>query len=221
MSKHALIEHRPWLLASIAAAVAFYFLRDSELLAGVQSMLLKGAGVALLAVYAWRRGVGQDGLLLTTYLAFGALGDMLIEIETLYGGIAFFAGHIAAIALFLRNRREDWTGSQKAFAGVLLLTTPVICWLLSNSPQIGLYGAGLGAMAATAWLSRFSRYQVGIGAVLFVISDFLIFSEMGPVDLAPVPGLLIWPLYYLGQFLIATGVVQALLNDRLSTAWQR
>ena len=65
-------------------------------------------------------------------------------------------------------------------------------------------------MAATAWLSRFGRYRVGTGAVLFVVSDWLIFSRMGAIDLAPLPDLLIWPLYYFGQFLIATGVVQAL-----------
>ena len=44
MSHHALIEERPWLLASIAAAVAFYILRDNSL-GGIQLMALKGAGV--------------------------------------------------------------------------------------------------------------------------------------------------------------------------------
>jgi uncharacterized membrane protein YhhN len=184
-------------------------------------MALKGAGVAFLAIYAFRRGVGQDGLLLTVYLAFGALGDVLIEIETLYGGAAFFAGHVAAIALYLRNRREAPSGSQRAAGAALLLLTPVLCWLLSDDPQIGLYGLALGGMAAGAWLSRFPRYRVGIGAVLFVISDLLIFSEMGVFDLAPLPHLLIWPLYYIGQLLIAVGVVQTLLADRLETAWQR
>jgi hypothetical protein len=29
MAKQALIEQRPWLLASITAAVAYYFLRDN------------------------------------------------------------------------------------------------------------------------------------------------------------------------------------------------
>lgn len=220
MAHHALIEERPWLLASIVAAVAFYFLRDSAL-GGIQLMVLKGAGVAFLAIYAFRRRVGPDGLLLAAYLAFGALGDVLIEIETIYGGAAFFAGHVAAIALYLRNRREAPTGSQRATGAALLLLTPVLCWLLSGAYEIGVYGLALGGMAAGAWMSRFPRYRVGIGAVLFVISDLLIFSEMGPLDLAPLPHYLIWPLYYLGQFLIATGVVQTLLADRLATAWQR
>lgn len=220
MSHHALIEERPWLLASIVAAVAFYFLRDSEL-GGVQLMVLKGAGVAFLAVYAFRRGVGQDGLLLAVLLALGALGDVLIEIDVGYGGMAFFAAHIAAIALYLRNPRDEPTPSQKAAGAALLLLTPVLCWSLSGDMLIGLYGLALGGMAAGAWLSRFPRYRVGIGAVMFVISDLLIFSEMGSFDLSPLPHYLIWPLYYIGQLLITAGVVQSLLADRLATAWQR
>ena len=33
-------------------------------------------------------------------------------------------------------------------------------------------------------------------------------------DLAPLPDLLVWPTYYVGQFLIATGVVQTLRRFR-------
>lgn len=220
MSHHALIEERPWLLASIAAAVAFYFLRDNPV-GGIQLMALKGAGVALLAAYVFRRRVGQDGLLLTVFFALCATGDVLIEIEVIYGGAAFFAAHLAAIALYLRNRREKPAASQRAAATALLLLTPVLCWLLSGSQQAGLYGLALGGMAAGAWMSRFPRYRVGTGAVLFVLSDLLIFSEMGTFDIAPIPYLLVWPLYYVGQLLIATGVVQTLLADRLATAWQR
>ncbi|RZV30976.1 MAG: lysoplasmalogenase [Sphingomonadaceae bacterium] len=220
MSKHALIDHRPWLLASLAAAIAFYLLRDNPI-GGLWLIMLKASGVGLLAAYAWWRGVGQDGLLLTIYLALGALGDALIEIDLTYGGAAFFAGHLAVIALFLRYPREEPTSSQKGAGVTLLLFTPLLCWLLSGSLQIALYGLALGGMAAAAWLSSFSRYRVGIGAVLFVVSDLLIFSEIGPVDLGPAPDMLIWPLYYLGQFLIAIGVVQALLAAQLSTAWQR
>ena len=43
--------------------------------------------------------------------------------------------------------------------------------------------------------------------VLFVASDLLIFAQMGVLAQSPLPGLLIWPLYYFGQFLICIGVV--------------
>ncbi|MCL4672167.1 MAG: lysoplasmalogenase [Sphingomonadaceae bacterium] len=209
MARAALIEHRPWLLASIVAAVAFYVLRDAPV-GGVQLMLLKGAGVALLAIYALRRSSGIDGMLIAAVMALGAIGDMAIEISFVAGGSAFFLGHLVAIALYLRNRRLATTPSQKLAAAALLVATPVVSWLLSKDAGVTLYATGLGGMAATAWLSRFGRYRVGTGAVLFVVSDWLIFSRMGSFDLAPLPDLLIWPLYYFGQFLIATGVVQAL-----------
>ena len=63
-------------------------------------------------------------------------------------------------------------------------------------------------MAAAAW-SRL-RYRVGLGAVLFVISDLLIFARMGPLQWEEIGDLLIWPTYFAGQFLIATGVVQTM-----------
>ncbi|GAA4038515.1 lysoplasmalogenase family protein [Parerythrobacter jejuensis] len=220
MPKRALIEHRPWLMAAIIAAGAYYFLSDNPI-GGIWLMMLKGTGVALLAVYALRRAGGKDGNLLALALGLSACGDMLIEIEFLYGGTAFFLSHVAAIALYLRNPRGTPTGSQKAAGVALLLLTPVVSWLLSGDLQVGLYALALGGMAAAAWLSRFPRYRVGVGAVLFVISDLLIFSRMGPLDMQAIPDLLVWPIYFLGQFLIATGVVQTLRAERLATAWQR
>ena len=62
-------------------------------------------------------------------------------------------------------------------------------------------------MTAAAWTSSFPRYRVGIGAVMFAVSDLLIFADLGPLADSALPGLLIWPLYYFGQFLICTGVV--------------
>ena len=209
MARAALIEHRPWLLASLVAGVAYYVLKDAPL-GGVQLMLLKGLGVALLAVYALRRTTGPDGRLIALALALGAVGDMAIEVSFTAGGGAFFLGHLVAIALYLRNRRPAPSASQRLAALALLVMTPLVSWLLSRDAAVTLYATGLGAMAATAWLSRFGRYRVGTGAVMFVVSDWLIFSRMGALDLAPLPDLLIWPLYYFGQFLIATGVVQAL-----------
>ena len=91
---------------------------------------------------------------------------------------------------------------------------PLISWLLSGDVLIAVYSLALGGMAMAAWLSLFPQWRVGLGALLFIVSDWLIFSRMGPIDLAPLPDLLIWPLYYIGQLLIATGVVQTLRRFR-------
>lgn len=217
MPKRALIERRPWLLASLVAGISFYFFKDAAL-AGLFKMAWKGAGVALLALYALRHAPGRDGKMLATVMAFGALGDMAIEIDLRAGAACFFVGHIIAIALYARHRRVVLTFSQKATAVALVLGTPLIAFLLpaerSAAPGVALYALALGGMAAAAWSSAFPRYRVGLGAVLFIASDLLIFARMGPLAASPLPDLLIWPLYYVGQFLICVGAVRYLREHR-------
>ena len=213
MPKRALSGRRPWLLASLAAGISFYFVKDSAL-GGLFLMAWKGAGVASLAIYALIRAPRVDGRLLTAIMAFGAAGDMAIEISLAAGAGCFFIGHMIAIALYARHRRDIVTSSQKSTAIALLLGTPLIAFLMptdrSAAPSMALYALALGGMAAAAWSSAFPRYRVGLGAVLFVASDLLIFARLGPLGASALPGFLIWPLYYLGQFLICTGVVSAL-----------
>jgi uncharacterized membrane protein YhhN len=218
MAKQALIEQRPWLLASIVAATAYFFLNDNPIGEGTWGILLKGAGVALLALYALlrvphdRRGI--DGALLVLALALAALGDMTIELYFTAGGALFAAAHCVAVALYLRNLHPRPSPVQKLTGVGLLIGTPLVSFLLSGQAQIALYAGFLGAMAAAAWMSHYPRYRVGTGAVLFVVSDWLIFSRMGAYDLAPLPDLLIWPLYYAGQMMIATGIVQCLRGEQ-------
>lgn len=209
MPGRALMERRPWLLASLAAAILFYLLRDSAL-PEPALLLLKGTGVGLLAVWALLRHAGSDSRMLALVMALGALGDMAIEWDLRAGALAFFAGHIAAITLYLRHRRDVLAPSQKAAAVALVVLTPLISGLLSGRMDVALYGLALGGMACAAWSSSFPRYRVGTGALLFVVSDLLIFARMGPLAQSPLPDLLIWPLYYFGQFLIATGIVGTL-----------
>ena len=212
MSDQSLIDRRPWLLASIAAAIAYYLMM-AQPMGEVWLILLKGSGVALLAVYAFERHPSSDAKLLALVLLLSAAGDMLIRLELMWGGAAFFASHLAAMTLYLRNQREHSTPSQKALAVMLLLFTPLICWLLTRDLGVTSYGLALGGMASTAWMSRFTRYRVGLGAVLFAISDFLIFYGLGGPDAAKIADWLVWPLYYFGQFLIATGVIQTLRKE--------
>ena len=166
-----------------------------------------GAGGHAAAVLA---AAGLDARLLALYLAISAVGDMALELYFTAGGAFFFAAHIVALSIFLRNRREHPTASQKAAGAGLLIGTPVIAWLLTMDAAIGLYGLALGGMAAGAWLSRFPRYRVGAGAVLFVISDFLIFARMGGQLDPVIADWLVWPIYFVGQLLICTGVIQSL-----------
>lgn len=213
MPKRALVEHRPWLLAGVIAAFAYYFLQDNPI-GELWLILIKGAGVGFLAIYALRRGPGVDGAILAVALAISALADMALELWFEVGGGLFALSHCFAIALYLRNRRESPSFSQNLLGLTLLIGVPALSYLLSGDPLVAVYSVTLGTMAAAAWNSRFPRYRVGIGAILFVISDWLIFGRMGPYDLGLVPDLAVWPLYFAGQLMIATGVVQTLRGEK-------
>jgi len=205
MPHRALIEKRPWLLASLAAGIAYWLLKDASL-PGLYLVALKGAGVALLAAYAMARHKGRDANTIAAVMGLGALGDVLIEFRLEAGAAAFLIGHLVAIRLYWQHRRPAPSGSQRAAALALLVLTPLISFALGGA-LVAIYALGLGAMAATAWLSTFSRYRTGLGAVMFVTSDLLIFAQMDVLAQSQLPGLLIWPLYYFGQFLICIGVV--------------
>lgn len=213
MPRRALAEKRPLLLASIVAALAFYYLRWQPW-PELYLMPIKGAACALLALYLWQRHSSPDARLMAWAFGAASLGDMAIMFDFSIGGLLFFAYHVFAMGVYLRNRRTVLTSTQKAAAVAMLLLTPVIAWLLpadrAQASNLGLYALALGAMAASAWVSVFPRYRVGAGAVLFLLSDLLLFAQTGPLEGSVVPQILVWPVYYLGQFLIATGVAQSL-----------
>lgn len=213
MSRRALAEKRPLIFASIAAALAFYYLRVSPW-PEMYLIPLKGSAVALLAVYLWQRHSSPDARLMAWAFGAAALGDMAIEIDRTIGGLLFFLYHVLALGVYLRNRRPSLTPSQKGAVAAMLVLTPLIAWILptdrAEAPSVALYALALGAMAAGAWASVFPRYRVGSGAALFLVSDLLLFAQMGPLASSPVPEYLVWPIYYLGQLLIAVGVAQTL-----------
>lgn len=171
----------------------------------------KGTGVALLALWAASRAETRDGWTIAAVLALGALGDVLLDAAGLtVGAVAFLAGHLVATLLYWRHRRARIAPTQGTLAIALLAATPVTAFALTGDAGVTLYAFGLGAMAAAAWASAFPRYRTGIGAVLFVASDLLIFARMGVLADSALPRLLVWPTYFAGQALIAWGVVTTL-----------
>ncbi|HYG46561.1 MAG TPA: lysoplasmalogenase family protein [Allosphingosinicella sp.] len=179
---------------------------------GPEAMIaVKGAGVGLLALAAALRARDSDGWLLTSVMALGALGDVLLEIDFAAGAAAFAAGHLAAIALYLRNPRPGRVKRDLGIAVMLPALAVIIpLAMLDGRPEAWpfvLYALLLGTMAGSALLSRFPRRLVFAGALLFLISDMLIAVRLGTgrADL----GLPIWLLYYLGQLMIFLGVISS------------
>jgi uncharacterized membrane protein YhhN len=77
---------------------------------------------------------------------------------------------------------------------------------------VAAYSVILAAMAAMAWSSNFPRYRVGFGTIWFVVSDLLIFAELGPLAGSTMTGIAIWYLYYFGVLMIAVGIAQTLVK---------
>jgi uncharacterized membrane protein YhhN len=207
-------------LAALFAGASYYAAVLLEL-HSPSAIVWKGAGVGLLALWAARHARSLDGWLIAGVMALGATGDVLIDAANLRtGGIAFMIAHIVAVILYLRNWRPTPSASQKLLGMVLLIGVPAIAFAVSPSGMqaVGhaVYGLTIGAMAGAAWTSRFSRYRVGIGAVLFAVSDLLIFGRLGPLADSSLPLLLVWPLYFAGQALIAWGVVTRLGERKVS-----
>lgn len=212
-----LAHKRPWLLGSLLAGLSFpatWLLLPIE--GSFFAIIWKMAAVGLLVPFALRRHHEGEFIWLAVILAFYALGDGLIEFGLVPGALAFAAGHIVAIGLYFRHRRVGQTFSQRLLAVTIFILTPVIAYFLPGDPaagsQVSAYGVILSAMAAMAWSSNFPRYRVGIGAVLFVISDLLIFARLGPLAESEITSIAIWYLYYFGVFLIATGIAQTLVK---------
>lgn len=210
-----LAHKRPWLLASLLAGLSYpatWLLLPFD--GNIFAIIWKMAAVGLLVPFALRRHHEGEFVVLAIMLALYALGDGLIELSMIAGALAFAAGHLVAIAIYFRHRRVGATFSQKLLAITILLLTPVIAYALPGNPEEGMqvaaYSVILAAMAAMAWSSNFPRYRVGTGAVLFVISDLLIFARLGPLAGSELTTLAIWYLYYFGVLMIAVGIAQTL-----------
>ena len=205
---------RALLIGSVVAGVSYVFSWSLHLPLAA-SVTLKGAGVTQLAVYAGLKARNLDGWLITVALAFGALGDVVLDAVGLTAGsLAFFAGHIAATALYLRNRRHVLTPRETLVVLALApLATAAAFWLPADqerAPYTAIYGLSLALMAATAWTSAFPRERTGVGALMFAVANILIYARLGPLAHAPGIDLAIWGLYFGGQVLICLGVTGAL-----------
>lgn len=201
------------LIASIIAGVSYIASWNLNLSLPAE-VVWKGSGVGLLALYALLKARSAGGWLLTAVMALGALGDVLLVTSGLtIGALAFLAGHLTAIALYARNRRGASIPALLAATAFIPVVVGIAFHLPADragAPGVALYATGLAAMAASAWLSRFPRERVALGALMFVVSDLLIFARGGLLPESFATGLAVWGLYYLGQLLICLGVSRAL-----------
>jgi len=201
---------------SLAASLAYFLFQSREPISG--SVMLKGLSVTTLAAMVGRTLDGRDGLLLCLALAFGSLGDVLLDWnqDLFPAGLgAFLIGHFLYIALFLRNRPRPLRlqAQDKAIiAGLFVFAAVMGGYLLPATgglaPAVAVYMCALTGMVICAVVLGLPERWLVIGALLFLTSDTILAISKFK---SPVPGreFLIWPTYYIGQLLIAIGFLRA------------
>ncbi len=199
-----------WIFVAAGLAGLGYFVTAQTGLSDGTRIAIKGSGVALVALWCAVQARNIDGWLITATMALGAVGDVLIEWRLEAGAVAFMIAHSVAIWLYLR-KREPRIFALRDGRALLVVPACVIMAIIvvpgGAAPGVAVYALFVATMAAVAWTSRFPHNFTGIGAMMFLVSDMLIFARMGPLSHSFLPDLLVWPLYFAGQMLIAHGVV--------------
>lgn len=208
----------PLILISVVASLLYFVTQPWHPFPG--SIVLKGLAVAPLALLALRSPLpGRDGLFLGLALAFGSLGDVLLDwnASLFPAGLgAFLIGHFFYLGLFWRNRPRP--SSKLLFVdGVILVILGFFVSLMSlyllpatgqMASAVAMYMGALTGMVASAVALQLPECWVVLGALLFLFSDTVL--AVGKFK-SPVPGheLLVWPTYYVRQLLIAVGYLRA------------
>ena len=204
---------RPLLVAFVVAAV----LNVVSVATGVTWLerVTKPLLCGLLLLWAWVACERRPPGLLMAGLVAALAGDELLGPD---GSLWFLAGMVAFLVMqacyvvgFLRLGAADRLRSVRwvpAGWALLWLVLNVVLGPLLGALQvpIAVYSAALVTMAACS-VATGSR-RIGVGGVLFLVSDLLI--GLGAADLhVPASGVLVMTTYSLAQLLIVTGWVLA------------
>lgn len=207
-------SNRVALLVSVLAALIFWFCPP---FAG--KFILKAMPVFALALIVWNHRKSRQEILLFIALLFHSLGDVLLEIERVQLFLpavgAFMLGHIFYILTFKVDISSPLTLStlKKVFvSGVILF---VIVMGIVTVPHLEahlvapvvLYMIVISTMVICALLVNYRTAWISAGAISYLLSDSLIALNTFVHPFAGSASI-IWPMYYLGQFLIVIGFLR-------------
>jgi uncharacterized membrane protein YhhN len=171
--------------------------------------------VGSLALYASSKARNTDGWVLAALLFISAASDVLLEIVgQIRGALTFIVADILGILLYVRNLRPHLGRSSWLLAALALIACVLLAYVLparrDEALGIAVFVIPLALMTIMGSLSQFSWRFVGLGTLMILSSDMLIFARMGPLEWLPLINQTIWLLYFLGEFLVAIGVVRGL-----------
>jgi uncharacterized membrane protein YhhN len=163
----------------------------------------------LLTWWLWRTA-GRDAKGILAGLMFSWAGDVALQFDGqlwfITGMLFFLCAHICYITTFLREgaRPKAWVVAAYAVA---LIGSLIVLWkpLGAMALPMSLYALALAAMAT---LAASVNWRVGLGGMLFLVSDFLIAFRVAETWTVPGPPLWVMLTYTAAQFLIVTGWVE-------------
>jgi len=199
------------LLSVIFGAVFCY--RPSS----VTKTVIKVASTGLLALWAYLLGGPH---LLVAALVFGVVGDGFmsgnLEKWLLPAMVAFFAGHLAYLALFMTTPLRPLDSVALTIAcAIFALSAGFVAFLWDSLAEmrwpVVAYTTVIALMGITAARLDIGTPFVAIGAVMFIVSDIFVALETFKIDeeagIRRLTSPLLWALYYGGQALIAYGIL--------------
>lgn len=211
-----------WVLAGLSAAGAIgygvYFLRrpESWLRAGVKTLFM-GALTAAFVV------AGAPAPLVIA-LAASALGDFLLAFDKKavlpFGILSFLIAQITYLLIFfaLWFFSGDNSPLPPRYMAMAAIVATAIAFLIWMGPKLGWmalgvvpYAIAITAMASMAMWMPWPGWPAMLGAVSFLVSDFVLAAELfrlppdAPVRRTTAP--VVWWTYVAAQVLIVWGVV--------------
>jgi uncharacterized membrane protein YhhN len=162
----------------------------------------------LLALWLWQRDRGAKGILAGLLLSWA--GDIALQFEGrlwFIAGMVFFLGaHLCYLTTFWRSGARPKPLVAAAY-GLVLVVTLILLWkpLGTMAIPMTLYALALATMAT---LAASVNWRVGLGGMLFLISDFLIAFRVAETWTPPGPAIWVMLTYAVAQFLIVTGWVE-------------
>lgn len=206
-------------LLTLASAIAYQAIEHrppSALRTG-----LKTASIGLLVPLPLLAGTALPFILLAAAFLFSALGDLFLAMKgdkrNFPRGLGcFLASHLFYIAVMLPLASAPDTLALKATSLAVGIGALALYWSLAPTLgrmklPVGAYLVVILAMALTALAVPAGAPWLGLGAVLFVISDSAIALDKFRTPL-PWRGPIVWITYYVGQALMAASLLALLMS---------
>lgn len=203
---------------SLAAAVGYFALVDappSPLRTAVKKAVFAPLALFVATLIATDEYDALALAVLASALALSALGDFFLALKDqqryfVIGLASFLAAHIAYLVVFLPRASvpEGWSlaAASAAVAAALIFVVRLAPRLGKMTVPVFAYFIVIMAMVVAALSVREASWVVGMGAVLFALSDSLIAVRK---FWQPLPGIgaLIWATYCAAQYLIVFGLL--------------